>query len=102
MFTEQFEVDRKVAHLRRLDAVVVKVIHERDMGRGTFLIPRGFEAGYKGVLSMSQRVRRCGKQQRIALYRRRRVELQPQLRYISTQNGATHHRRDFLDPSILQ
>ena len=102
MFTEQLQVDRKVAHLRRLDAVVVKVVHERDMGRSAFWIPRGFEAGYIGVLGMSQLVRRRGKQQRIALYRRRRVELQPQLRYISTQNGATHHRRDFLDPSILQ
>ena len=102
MFTEQLEVDRKVAHLRRLYAVVVKVVHERDMGRGTFLIPRGFEAGYKGVLSMSQRVCRRGKQQRFVFYRWRRVELQPRLRYIPTQNGATHHRRDFLDPSILQ
>lgn len=31
MFTEQLKIDRKVAHLRRLNAVVVEVVHKRHI-----------------------------------------------------------------------
>ena len=99
MFAEQLEIDCKVAHLRRLDAVVIKVVHERDMRRGAFRIPRSFKAGYTSVLSMSQRVCWRGKQQYFVFYRWRRVELKPRLRYIPTQMGIHTTGEIFLIPA---